>query len=84
LLDYAFYVYWKQFEILQLGLALKLGLHPVAIAHLSAGTQSQNGESWKEKGMRHSSAPEKGQETNSKTGRHFHTTIRHPNHARCA
>ena len=40
LLDYAFYVYWKQFEILPLGLASKLGLYPVAIAHLSPGTCS--------------------------------------------
>jgi hypothetical protein len=31
LLDYAFYMYWKQFEILPLGLALKLGSNPVAI-----------------------------------------------------
>jgi hypothetical protein len=33
LLDYALCMYWKQFEMLLLGLALKLGLHPVAIAH---------------------------------------------------
>jgi hypothetical protein len=41
LLDYAFYnMYWKQSEMLLLVLALKLGLHPVAIAHLSPGTTS--------------------------------------------
>jgi hypothetical protein len=40
LLDYAFYVSREQFEILPLSLALKLGLHPVAIAHLSPGTSS--------------------------------------------
>jgi hypothetical protein len=41
LLDYVFYVYWKQFQILPFGLALKLGLHPVAIvAHFSPGTSS--------------------------------------------
>jgi hypothetical protein len=40
LLDYAFYVYGKQFEMLPLGLALKLGLHPLAMAHLSPGTSS--------------------------------------------
>jgi hypothetical protein len=41
LLDYTFFVHWKQFEILLLGLALKeLGLHPVAVAHLSPGTSS--------------------------------------------
>jgi hypothetical protein len=39
-LDYAFRMHWKQFEILPLGLASKLGLHPVAIAHLSPGTSS--------------------------------------------
>jgi hypothetical protein len=38
LLDYTFYMDWKQFEMVRLGLALKLGLHPVAIAHLSPGT----------------------------------------------
>jgi hypothetical protein len=38
LFDYAVYTYWKQSEILLLGLALKLGLHPVAIAHLNPGT----------------------------------------------
>jgi hypothetical protein len=39
LLDYAFYIYWRQFEMLvQLGLALKLlDLHPVTISHLSLG-----------------------------------------------
>jgi hypothetical protein len=36
LLDYAVYIYWKQFEMVWLGLALKLGLHPVAIAGGSA------------------------------------------------
>jgi hypothetical protein len=41
LLDYAFYVYWKQLKILPLGLALKLGLHPEAIAHLSPGITSE-------------------------------------------
>ena len=41
LLDYAVYKYWKQFEMVRLGLASKLGLHPVAIvAHLSPGTHS--------------------------------------------
>jgi hypothetical protein len=40
LLDYAFYMYWKQFEILPPGLASRLGLHPVAIAHLSPGISS--------------------------------------------
>jgi hypothetical protein len=40
LLDYAFCIYWEQFEMLLLGLAFKLGLHPVAIAHLSPGTTS--------------------------------------------
>jgi hypothetical protein len=40
LLDYVFYMYWKQFDILPLGFASKLGLHPVAIAHLSPGTSS--------------------------------------------
>ncbi len=30
----------RQFEILLLGLASKLGLHPVAIAHLSPGNSS--------------------------------------------
>jgi hypothetical protein len=40
LLGYAFYVHWKQLKILPFGLALKLGLHPVAIAHLSPGTSS--------------------------------------------
>jgi hypothetical protein len=40
LLDYAIYMYWKQFEILLLGLALKLGLNPVAIAHLSPDSTS--------------------------------------------
>jgi hypothetical protein len=40
LLDYAFYKYWKQFEMLLLGLASKLGLHPLAIAHLSPETNS--------------------------------------------
>jgi hypothetical protein len=39
-LDYAFYMYWRQFEMLLFGLASKLGLHPVAIAHLSTGTSS--------------------------------------------
>jgi hypothetical protein len=44
-LDYAVYMYWKQFEMLWLSLASKLGLHPVAIAHvaiahLSPGTHS--------------------------------------------
>jgi hypothetical protein len=34
LLDYVSYMYWKQFERFQLSLALKLGLHTVAIAHL--------------------------------------------------
>jgi hypothetical protein len=33
-------MYWRQFEMLLFGLALKLGLHPVAIAHLSPGTSS--------------------------------------------
>jgi hypothetical protein len=43
LLDYAVYMYWKQFEILSLGLALKLGLHPVAIAnYLSPGIKARN------------------------------------------
>jgi hypothetical protein len=32
------YMYWRQFEMLPHGLALKLGLQPVAIAHLSPGT----------------------------------------------
>jgi hypothetical protein len=36
--DYAFYVYWEEWEMLPPGLASKLGLHPVAIAHLSPGT----------------------------------------------
>jgi hypothetical protein len=40
LLDYAVYIYWKQFEMVWLGLASKLGLHPVAIAHLSPGIHS--------------------------------------------
>jgi hypothetical protein len=40
LLDYAVYIYWKQFEMVWLGLVLKLGLCPVAIAHLSPGTHS--------------------------------------------
>jgi hypothetical protein len=40
LLDYDVYMYWKQFEMLWLSLASKLGLHPVAIAHLSPGTHS--------------------------------------------
>jgi hypothetical protein len=40
LLDYAFYMQWRQFEMLPLGLALKLGLHPVVIARLSSDTTS--------------------------------------------
>ena len=40
LLDYADCKYWKQFEMALLGLASKLGLHPVATAHLGPGTPS--------------------------------------------
>jgi hypothetical protein len=40
LLDYAFYMYWKQFEMFWLSLASKLGLHPVAIAPLSPNATS--------------------------------------------
>jgi hypothetical protein len=40
LLDYAFYMYWRQFEMLPLGLASKLGLHPVGVAYLSPGTSN--------------------------------------------
>jgi hypothetical protein len=29
LLDYAFYIYWRQCEALQLSLASKLGLHDI-------------------------------------------------------
>jgi hypothetical protein len=28
LLDYSFYVYWRQFEMLPLGIGSKLGFHP--------------------------------------------------------
>jgi hypothetical protein len=35
LLQYAIYSYWTQFEMLQLSLASKLGLHPVTLAHLA-------------------------------------------------
>jgi hypothetical protein len=43
LLDYDFYMYCRQFEVLPPllpGLVSKLGFHPVAIAHLSSGTSS--------------------------------------------
>jgi hypothetical protein len=40
LLDDVFYMYWRLFEILLLGLASKPGLHPVAIAHLIPDTIS--------------------------------------------
>jgi hypothetical protein len=42
LLEYALYMYERQFEMIPLGLclALKLGLYPVAIAHLSPGNIS--------------------------------------------
>jgi hypothetical protein len=33
-------MYLRQFEVLRLSLASKLGFHPVAIAHLSPGTGS--------------------------------------------
>jgi hypothetical protein len=33
-LDYAFYVYWKQFEMLWLGLASKLGFYTLTKAVL--------------------------------------------------
>jgi hypothetical protein len=36
LLEYAFYMHWKQFEILPLGIALKLGFHPLTKAILVA------------------------------------------------
>jgi hypothetical protein len=32
LFDYTFYMHWRQFEMIWLGLALKLSLHPVAIS----------------------------------------------------
>jgi hypothetical protein len=40
----SFYMYWRQLEVRLLGLALKLGLNPVAIAHLStdAGREYTN------------------------------------------
>jgi hypothetical protein len=41
LLDYAVYIYCKQFEMVWHGLATKIGLHRgVAITHLSPGTHS--------------------------------------------
>jgi hypothetical protein len=36
LLDYAFYMYWRQLEMLLLGLASKLGFHPLTEAVLVA------------------------------------------------
>jgi hypothetical protein len=36
LLDYAFYMYWRQFEMLPLGLASKLGFQPLTKAVLVA------------------------------------------------
>jgi hypothetical protein len=32
LLDYVSYMYWRQFEMLPIGLALKLGFHPLTEA----------------------------------------------------
>jgi hypothetical protein len=37
LCDYASYMYWIQFEMFPFGLALKVGLHLVTVAHMSPG-----------------------------------------------